>query len=43
MKCHLKGLKETSSEDEVVGLRHVYYIKSYVLSAGIRYGTERYK
>jgi hypothetical protein len=31
MKCHLKGVKETSSKDGIVGILHVYHIKSYVL------------
>jgi hypothetical protein len=35
MKCRLKGVKETSSEDGVVGIRHVYHIESYVLGVSI--------
>jgi hypothetical protein len=35
MQCHLKGVKETSPEDGIVGIRHVYHIESYVLGAVI--------
>jgi hypothetical protein len=35
MKCCFESFEETSSEDGVVGIRHIYYIKSYVHGAGI--------
>jgi hypothetical protein len=28
MKCHLEGVEETSFEDGIVGIEHVYHIES---------------
>jgi hypothetical protein len=43
MKCCFEGVEQTSCEDGVVGIGHVYHIESYVLNASICQCAERHR